>query len=55
MFIARGQKMALSCEEYRHQQQLLALKKRLSEEKLTPEEREEIERMVQELEKRLNM
>ncbi|MGA2517884.1 MAG: hypothetical protein ABSG44_15205 [Thermodesulfobacteriota bacterium] len=47
--------MAFSCEEYRHQQQLLALKKRLSEDKLTPEEREEIERMVQELEKRLKM
>ena len=47
--------MALSCEEYRYQQQLLALKKRLSEGKLTPEEREEIERMVQELEKKLKM
>ncbi|HMK75224.1 MAG TPA: hypothetical protein VK568_03455 [Thermodesulfobacteriota bacterium] len=47
--------MALSCEEYRHQQQLLALKKRLSEDKLTLEEREEIERMVQELEKKLKM
>jgi len=47
--------MVLSCEEYRHQQQLLALKKRLSEDKLTPEEREEIERMAQELEKKLRM
>jgi hypothetical protein len=47
--------MASSCEEYRHQQQLFALKKRLSKNNLTPEEREEIERMVRELEKKLRM
>jgi hypothetical protein len=47
--------MVFSCEEYRYQQQLLALKKRLAEEKLIPEEREEIERMVRELEKKLKM
>ena len=47
--------MALSCEEYRNQQQLLALKKRLSENKLDPEEREEIERLVQDLEIKLKM
>jgi hypothetical protein len=47
--------MALSCEEYRDQQQLLALRKRLSENKLDPEEREEIERLVQDLEKKLRM
>jgi len=47
--------MALSCEEYRLQQQLLALKKRLSENRLDPEEREEIERMAEELERRLRM
>ena len=47
--------MPLSCEEYRYQQQLLALKKRLSENKLDPEEREEIERLVQELERKLKM
>jgi hypothetical protein len=47
--------MALSCEEYRNQQQLLALKKRLSENKLDPEEREEIERLVQDLEMKLKM
>jgi hypothetical protein len=35
--------MALSCEEYRYQQQLLALKKRLAEDRLNPKEREEIE------------
>ena len=47
--------MALSCEEYRYQQQLLALKKRLSEKKLDREEREEIERLVQDLEIKLKM
>ncbi len=47
--------MASSCEDYRFQQQLLALKKRLAESKLTPDEREEIERLIQELERRLKM
>jgi len=47
--------MALSCEEYRDQQQLIALRKRLSENKLDPEEREEIERLVQDLEIKLKM
>lgn len=47
--------MVLSCEEYRDQQQLLVLKKRLSENKLDPEEREEIERLVQDLEIKLKM
>jgi len=47
--------MVLSCEEYRDQQQLLALKKRLSENKLEAEEREEIERLVQDLEIKLKM
>jgi hypothetical protein len=47
--------MALSCEEYRYQQQLLALKKRLAEDQLTTEERDEIERLVQELERKLKM
>jgi len=47
--------MASSCEDYRFQQQLLALKKRLAESKLTPGEREEIERLIQELERRLKM
>ncbi len=47
--------MASSCEEYRYQQQLLALKKRLAEEKLNPEEREEIERLIHELERKLKM
>ena len=38
--------MVLSCKEYRYQQQLLALKKRLAEDKLDPEEQEEIEKLV---------
>ena len=47
--------MVSSCEEYRDQQQLLALKKRLSENKLDPKEREEIERLVQDLEMKLKL
>ncbi|MBP1696638.1 MAG: hypothetical protein H6Q41_1826 [Deltaproteobacteria bacterium] len=47
--------MASSCEDYRFQQQLLALRKRLAEDKLNPEEREELEKLIQELEKRLKM
>jgi len=47
--------MPFSCEEYREQQQLLALKKRLAEDQLKPEEREEIERLVQELERKLRI
>jgi hypothetical protein len=47
--------MASSCEDYRFQLQLLALKKRLAEDRLNSEEREEIERLIQELERRLKM
>ena len=47
--------MPLSCDEYRDQQQLLALKKRLSENTLDPEEREELERQVKELERKLGL
>ena len=47
--------MPSSCEEYRHQQQLLALKKRLAENEVDEEEREEMERLVQELERKLKM
>jgi len=53
--MVRVYSMASSCEEYRYQQQLLALKKRLAENKLSPKEREEIERLVQELERKLKM
>jgi len=47
--------MPFSCEEYRYQQQLLALKRRLAEDQLEPEERKEIEVVVQELERKLKM
>jgi hypothetical protein len=47
--------MGFSCEEYRYQQQLLALKKRLAEDELNPEEREEIEGLVRELEENLKI
>jgi len=47
--------MPFSCEEYREQQQLLALKKRLAEDELKPEDREELERVVQELERKLRV
>jgi hypothetical protein len=47
--------MALSCEEYRCQQELLALKRRLSEINLEPEEREEIERLIQKLERKVKL
>ncbi len=47
--------MASSCEEYRHLQLLLALKKRLAENELDPEEREEIESLVWELERELKL
>ncbi len=47
--------MALSCEEYRFQQQLLALKKRLAQNKLNADERREIESLIEELERRLKM
>ena len=47
--------MVLSCEEYRDQQQLLALKRRLTENKMDPEEREEIESLIQYMEIKLKM
>ena len=46
---------SISCEEYRDSQQLLALKIRLSEENLDSKERKEIERLIEELEKKLNL
>jgi hypothetical protein len=55
LFIVRVHSVSLSCEEYRYQQQLLALKKRLAEDKLNPEERDEIEKLIQELERELKM
>jgi hypothetical protein len=47
--------MVLSCEEYRYQQQLVVLKKRLAEDQLNPKQKEEIEKLIQELERKLGM
>ena len=47
--------MASSCEDYRFQQQLLALRKRLAGDELDPEERKELEKLIEELERRLKM
>ena len=47
--------MTSSCEEYRDLQQWVTLKKRLADNDLDPEDREEIEKLVQELEKKLKM
>lgn len=47
--------MPPSCEEYRDLQQLLALRRRLTQDKLDPEEREEIERRIEELERELRL
>jgi hypothetical protein len=55
LFFTTAQEMTQSCEEYRYLQQLLTLKKRLAEDQLDPEERKEIERLVQELENELKM
>jgi hypothetical protein len=46
---------SLSCEEYRDSNQLLALKIRLSENNLDPNERKEIEMLIEELEKKLKL
>ncbi len=54
-FLKRSCEMPLSCEDYRYQQQLLALKRRLAEDETDSEEREEMERLVQELERKLKM
>ncbi len=47
--------MVVSCAEYRETQQLLALKKRLAEGKLDPEEQKELEELVLKLEKDLGL
>jgi hypothetical protein len=46
---------SLSCEEYRDSQRLLGLRIRLSEKDLDSEERKEIERLFEELEKKLKL
>ena len=47
--------MTISCSEYRETQQLLALKKRLAEEDLEAQERQELEELVQKLEEQLGL
>jgi len=47
--------MPISCSEYRETQQLLVLKKRLAEEKLDPNDREELEDLIRKLEKKLGL
>ena len=47
--------MVPSCEDYRLEQQLLALRKRLAEENSDSDERKEIERIIRDLEERLKM
>jgi hypothetical protein len=47
--------MPISCSEYRETQQLLALKKRLAEEKLEPGERKDLEELIRELEEKLGL
>jgi len=47
--------MTISCNEYRETQQLLGLKKRLAEEKLSPEERKALEELISKLEKKLGL
>jgi hypothetical protein len=47
--------MTSSCEEYRDLQQWVTIKKRLAENELNPEEREETEKLVEELERKLKM
>lgn len=47
--------MPVSCAEYRETQQLLALKKRLAEEKLNQAERKELEELIRKLEEHLGL
>lgn len=46
---------SLSCEEYRDSQRLLALKIRLSGNNLDAEERQEIQKLIEDLEKKLKL
>jgi hypothetical protein len=47
--------MPVSCNEHREAMLLLALKKRLAEERLSPRERKELETDVRQLEEKLKM
>jgi hypothetical protein len=48
-------KMPISCAEYRETQLLLAIKKRLAEEKLEPVEQKELEALIRKLEEKLGL
>jgi len=47
--------MPVSCDEHREAMLLLALKKRLAEERLSPRERKELETDIRQLEEKLRM
>jgi hypothetical protein len=47
--------MPVSCNEHREAMLLLALKKRLAEERLSPRERKELETDIRQLEEKLKM
>ncbi len=47
--------MPISCIEHRETMQLLALKKKLAEEKLEPAERKELEELIRKLEEKLGL
>lgn len=47
--------MVESCADYRESQQLLVLKKRLAEGRLTPQEKEELIKLIRELEQKLKL
>jgi hypothetical protein len=47
--------MPVSCNEHREAMLLLALKKRLAEERLSPREKKEVEADIRQLEEKLRM
>jgi hypothetical protein len=47
--------MPVSCNEHREAMLLLALKKRLAEERLSPREKKEVEADIRQLEEKLSM
>jgi len=47
--------LPVSCNEHREGLLLLALKKRLAEERLSPREKEELEEAIRKLEEKLKM
>jgi hypothetical protein len=47
--------MPVSCNEHREALLLLALKKRLTEERLSPRDKKELEADIRQLEEKLNM